>query len=397
MLLSRIRWGDAGFTLIELAVSLTVLAIGIGAVVNVFHSAFTVAGSGNNRSRAVALATREAEAMRAVPYERLGFAADQEGFVDAFEGLTTVVVSDPLVAPVESGVEVGGISYSFVRHVVWADAASVDGYTDAYKRATALVSWTDEAGLHEVRQDAFVYPAGLGAYVGPQGGAASTTTTVAAVVAPSAPTSLTASVPAGADGSSSIDLAWTAPSISVTPIDTWLVQYSTDSFLTSHVLTDTQPSNSTTFRASGLSSSTTYSFRVAAQSANGLVSTWSFTAVATTTAVVSQQCSLGTATVSPSAVKRMHGVSTVLSGNVSASVNTTGICSGLRLRYAPVTGGSVTTFLTAGSSGVWTGTLNGLTTSWDTGTHEIQVLDGVGTMLGTLTVTVCVHNAKTCP
>jgi prepilin-type N-terminal cleavage/methylation domain-containing protein len=396
LLLSRVR-SEGGFTLIELVIGLTILAVGIGAVVNVFHSAFAVAGQGNNRSRAVALATREAEAMRAVPYERLGFAADQAGFVADFEGLATVVVTDPLVAPVETGVEVGGISFSFVRHVVWADAASVSGFADAYKRATALVSWTDEAGVHEVRQDAFVYPGGQGEYVGPQGGAASTTTTLAAIVPPSAPLTLSASVPSGTEGSTSVDLSWTASPISVTPIDTWIVEYSTDSFLSSQRLTDTQPASNTALTASGLSPATTYGFRVASQSSNGLVSTWSVTALATTTPALSNACELGTATLTPSALKRQHGVSTMLSGNVTAVVNTTGTCSGLQLRYSPIAGIATTAFLMAGSGGMWSGTLNGITTSWDTGTHSVEVLDGVGTVLGTMTVTVCVHNARSCP
>lgn len=399
MQLSRVRTKpfEGGFTLIELVIGLTVLAVGIGAVVNVFHSAFAVAGQGNNRSRAVALATREAEAMRAIPYERVGFAADQVGYVADFEGLPTVVVDDPLIEPVESGVDVGGISFSFVRHVVWVDAASVSGFADAYKRVTALVSWQDESGVHEVRQDAFVYPGGQGAYAGPQGGAASTTTTLVSVVPPSAPLTLSASVPAGTDGATSVDLSWTASPISVTPIDTWIVEYSTDSFMSAQRLTDTQPASSTALTATGLSPSTTYSFRVAAQSANGLVSTWSVSVMATTTPALSNACGLGTATLTPSALKRLHGVSTVLSGNVVAVVNTTGTCTGLQLRYSPIAGASATAYLTAGVGGMWTGTLDGITTAWDTGTHQVEVLDGVGSVLGTMTVTVCVHNARSCP
>lgn len=400
MLLPRLRWSgaDAGFTLIELMVGLTVIAIGIGAVINVFHSAFTVAGQGNNRARAVALATRDAEGMRAVPYDRVGFAASQEGFVSQFEGLPSVVVGDPLLTPFDSAVDVGGMEFAIERYVVWVDAASVGGYEDAYKRATVLVSWTDETGDHTVRQDAFVYPGGQGAYVGPQGGAASTTTTLAAVVAPSPPLSLSATVPTGTEGATSVELAWTEAPVSVTPVGSWVVESSTDSFFNSQRLTDTQPAGSLSFTVTGLSPGTTYSFRVAAMSSNGLMSTWSMVAVATTTPALSNSCGLGTASLTPSAVKRMHGVSTVLSSDVMATVNTTGSCSGLQVRYWPVAGLSQTVFLMqSASGGTWTGTLSGLVTAWDTGTHVVEVLDGFGSVLGTMTVTVCVHNARSCP
>src|SRR4051812_24303563 len=55
--------GDGGFTLIELMASLTILAVGILAAVRVMDSAFFVAGQGGNRTRAVHLATREAESV----------------------------------------------------------------------------------------------------------------------------------------------------------------------------------------------------------------------------------------------------------------------------------------------------------------------------------------------
>ena len=388
--------GQGGFTLVELVVALTVLAVGIASVVNVFWSSFAIAGQGNNRSRAVALATRETEAIRAVPYDRVGFSASQSGFSASFEGATTVLVDDPLMAPTTPSEIVGGVSFSFVRHIVWADAASVAGFAQAYKRAVVLVSWTDQGGTHTVRQDAYVYPGGEGVYTGPQGGA-TTTTTVLSVVPPVPPLSLTASVPSGADGATTVDLAWTASPISVPAVAAWVVQYSTDAFITAHVLTDTQPSSITSFTAGGLSPATTYQFRVAARESGGLQSTWSVTATATTTPAVSNSCSLGTATLTPSAVKRLHGVATVLASDVMVNVNTSGVCSGLQVRYSPLAGVLMSQFLTAASGGTWMGTMNGITTAWDTGVHHVDVLDGAGTVLGSLSVTVCVHNAKDCP
>jgi prepilin-type N-terminal cleavage/methylation domain-containing protein len=394
------RQGDNGFTLVELVVALTVLALGIGAVGNTFWTSFSIAGQGNNRSRAVALATREAEAMRSSPYDRLGFSAVQSGFESSFEGLTTVLVADPMVHPLGPDHVVGGMTFQFQRHVVWADAASVPGYQQAYKRISVMVTWTDQGGAHQVRQDAFVYPGGMGVYRGPQGGAATSTTSTTAVVnvPPAPPLNLTATVPVGDVGATSIDLAWTPSTITSPAVSAWVVQMSTDNFLTAHLLTDTQPASMPALEATGLSPSTTYWFRVAAKSAAGQQSTWSVVAMATTNGQTVAPCQLGTSTITPSAVKRLNGGSTVLSANAVVSVNATGgSCSGLQLRFNASGGTTSTVYLTAGVGGVWTGVLNGLTTAWDTGARDLEVRDGGNHVLGELTFTVCVHNAKKCP
>lgn len=387
---------DDGFTLVELMMALTVLAVGIGGVVQVFHSSFSVAGQGNTRSRAVALATREAEAMRAVPYDRLGFSAVQPGFAPSFESALTVVVADPVVQPFGPDHVVDGVTFQITRHIVWADAASVAGYSSAYKRVVVLVAWSDRGGAHTVRQDAYVYPGGRGAYSGPQGGV-TTTTALLSVVPPAPPLNLTATVGAGSDGASAVSLAWTANPVSTPPVSSWAVEFSTDSFLTSHLLTDTQPASVTSYTASGLSPSTTYHFRVAARAAGGLQSVWSVPAMATTTPAASNSCQLGTSTLTPSAVVRLNGAATVLSANAVASVNATGVCAGLQLRYSPTAGSPRVAYLASMAGSVWTGSIDGVSTAWDTGTHEVQVVDALGNQLGTMTFTVCVHNARSCP
>lgn len=388
--------GEGGFTLIELVASLTILAVGIGAVMQTFTASFSVADQGNNRARAVALATREAESMRSVPYEQVGFSPTQSGYVASFEDAETVVVLSPGIEPTGPDHVVGGLTFHFRRHVVWADAASASSFSQAYKRIAVIVTWTDRVP-HEVRQDAFVYPGGLGAYTGPQGSTGVTVPVSTEVgLPPAAPLAVTATVPAGSNGATTVDLSWTPSAVIVPPVAAWVVQYSTDGFLTANVLTDTQPAGTTTFSATGLAPATLYSFRVAAKSSTGAQSSWSLTAVATTNAVVTGACQLGTSTVTPSAVTRLHGVSTLLSANAVVSVNAAGTCSALQLKYSATAGSEVLTYLLP-VGGVWTATLDGLTTPWDTGTHEIQVVNGSGTVLGTLTFTVCVHNAKTCP
>ena len=388
--------GEGGFSLIELVASLTILAVGIGAVMQTFSTSFSVAGVGNNRSRAVALATREAESMRSIPYEQVGFSTTQAGYAPTFEGATTVLVSDPGMSPTGPDQTVGGLVFHFTRHVVWADAASASGYPEAYKRIVVIVRWTDQMP-HEVRQDAFVYPGGLGAYAGPQGATTAVTSVVSeTALPPAAPLSLTASVPASSDGATTVNLSWTPSAVIVPAVANWVIQYSTNGFLTANVLTDTQPAGTTTFSATGLSPATLYSFRVAAKSSAGAQSTWSLVATATTSAVVSGACQLGTSTITPSAVLRLHGGTTMLTSDAVVSVNAAGTCSSLMLKFSATAGSESTMYMTP-IGGVWTATISGLATPWDTGIHDIKVVNATGTVLGTLTFTVCVHNAKTCP
>jgi prepilin-type N-terminal cleavage/methylation domain-containing protein len=387
------RRDDGGFTLLELMVSLTVLAVGIGAVVHVFASAFTVTNAGTNRTRAVALASREIEAMRAVPYARLGFSADQPGYQPTWESKPTVFVATPLVQPTGPDAVSGGMTFTIHRAVTWADAASATTqFPLAYKRVAVLVGWTDSGGPHEVRQDAYVYPGGLGPYAGPGGGATTTTTTPTGA-SPPPPLTLAAVTPDPA----TVNLAWTPSLATVPAVATWTVEYSTDGFLTSHLLTDTQPATATTYTATGLSPSTTYSFRVSGETAAGTPSTWSPVASATTPAATVAQCQLGTDTITPAAIRRANNGGLALAGNAVVSVNVSGPCTGLHLTFAPTSSTTTTVWLVQGSGGMWTGTVVGVGTAWDTGVHPIAVVDGAGTTLGTLALTVCTSNARACP
>jgi hypothetical protein len=71
-------------------VALGLLTIFIGGVTGVFMAGLRTAGSANHRTDASSLATREIEAMHAVPYGNLGFYNDQTAYVATFEGYTTV-------------------------------------------------------------------------------------------------------------------------------------------------------------------------------------------------------------------------------------------------------------------------------------------------------------------
>ncbi len=396
----RTRLDEGGFTLIELMAALTVLAIGIVSTASVILSSLDVGSQGNTRARAVALATREADSLRAVPYERLGFASTQPGYVATFENGTTVQAAAPIVTPEGPDQVSGGRSFAIRRHIVWADSATSSGttYTQAYKRVVVLVSWDDRSGGHQARQDTLVYPGGLGAYTGPQGSA--TTTTTIASGSPAAPGSVTATVPTGAAGASTVSLSWVPASSSTPAVATWVIQYSTTSGFTENVVqvTDSQPAANPSFEITGLSGATTYWFRVAARSSSGELSGWAYSNQVSTSASAVTDCQLGAATITPSGIKRASAKSTYLRNDASISVNTnaTSSCTGLYLSYSPTAGSPATVYLTQSSGGLWTGTVDGDTTSWDTGNHPIDVRSAA-TVLGTVTLTVCVHNAKQCP
>ncbi|HUP68840.1 MAG TPA: hypothetical protein VM142_03385, partial [Acidimicrobiales bacterium] len=101
----------------------------------------------------------------------------------------------------------------------------------------------------------------------------------------------------------------------------------------------------------------------------------------------------------PGAIKRHDASSTVLRSDASVSVNTNAStsCAGLRLVYSPTAATPTAVYLVQASGGLWSGTVDGDQTSWDTGTHQITIRDNTTASLGALTMTVCVHNAQSCP
>jgi hypothetical protein len=335
--------------------------------------------------------------MRAIPYTQLGFSSTQSGFVNTWEGSTTVQVVAPLVQPSGPPETIAGLRYDIDRYIVWVDSATDKvNFPLAYKRVAVLVRWTDKGQSHVARQDGYVYPGGLGAYTGPAVTSTTTSTTTVAPAAPPAPTSLTAT----ATGTTTVALSWVA-GLALTPaVSTWVVQYSTDNFVNTHLLTDTQPAAAIAYSVSGLSPGTTYQFRVAAKGATGLLSAWSPTATVTSTAAAAAaaaKCQLGTSTITPSAVTRYSATSTLLGISPLVSVNTTGPCSGLRLTYAPTSTTTGTASLSNIAGGLWLGTVDGVNTAWDTGSHQLTVLDVNNVTLGTLTLAICAQTARTCP
>lgn len=351
--------------MVELMVSLTILSIGIVGVLGVFNSSFAVAASGSSRSKAVSLATREMETFRAMKY-------------------SDVVVSDTTTTVTE---QIGGLTYTIEKAVTWLDDGTV---TQAYKQATVVVSWGDGGTIHQIHQATILYPGGLGTH-------ASSDTTTSSSNAPPAPLTLTAALPAGDDGQNAVDLAWTMPTSGLELVHQFVVQYSTDSFATTHEVTDTVPAAARDLRVTGLSAGTAYSFRVASKSPVGVRSSWSPTAAATTASTSLTECSIGTPAVTPAKIERKSANDgAALVSNPIFSVNTSGPCTGLLITYKPTPTTGQTLLLSASTSGLFTGQLAGTSTAWDVGPHTIELFDGLTVKRGQVVLTVCDRNARDC-
>lgn len=381
-----------GFTIIELVASLTVLSIGIFGVMSVMMSSFSVATTSGNRTQAVAVASWEAEKLRAIPYSSVGFETNQPGYAATDNGDATVTLATGEARTTPHGSEtVGPRTYTITRSIVWGAAtAGTTTYSAAYKKASVAVSWSDRAGAHTARQSTIVYPGGLGPY------ATTTTTTAPPCGTPSPPTALTAAVPVDIAGSSTVNLTWVPPLIAFPAIASWVIEYSTNNFATTNQVTNTQPPSATAYSLSGLAASTTYQFRVAGKSVCGTVSASTPIASATTTAGVNLDCSYGRATITPSAIKRNNnGSNATLSADAAVVVNTVGPCTGLHLTYQSQVG-STTTLAMTGSNGVWSALVDGTHTGWDIGVHTIALYDGANVNQGGMTLTVCASNARVC-
>ena len=277
--------GEGGFTIVEMMVALSLMALTMVSISGVFFSGLKAASAINTRTAAVALATRETEAVRAVPYDSIGFFDSQgtpPGPFPLFETLPAVSLGATGIARlVPTGTAtIGPVTYSIRRHLLWVSANGPStvahpgtSYAEAYKKTVVIVTWTDGSGAHTLRQDSIVYPGGRGVYGG--AGSSSTTTTAPPVALAPGAADLLSVLPALApQGQTQLNLTWTAPAlIPAAPVTQYIVQQANDSAFSSGLVTSPlQPASATTYQASGLSPGTTYHFRVLAYSSASLYS-----------------------------------------------------------------------------------------------------------------------------
>jgi hypothetical protein len=303
----------------------------------------------------------------------VGFSTNQTGYRATFETKSTVVVATPVFAPATTPYTFDGQVFTITRDIVWVPFGSV---TQAYKRVTAQISWTDKTGTHTIRQDGGVYPGGLG----PAGTTTTTvaTTTTTAPVTPGTAGTLTL-VKNASNPTHQIDVSWTGGSPTPTY---WEVQYSSNSGSTWVQATATQPGASFSYALTGLSSGTTYLVKV-----RGILgsqtSNWVQGSVATD--APPPVCTVTSGSVNPSTVQKKNNGQ--LNTSLAVTVNTTGPCSGLRVQYPTDT--TPPTYTLAQSGATFTDTFDkNDTKTWSTGAKVISVLLSNGTQIGSISVTV---------
>ncbi len=432
---ARARDREAGFTIIELSVALGLLAVVASALAGVFWSAVRTASVANHRTEAAAIASREIEAMRSVPYASVGFYGDETGYSSTFESHATVTLAlstpsgtTPLIQPQTpdpsaaagfapdpdpanaSPIVQSNVQYTVRRYIVWVNATDTSTtFTDAYKRLTVVTSWSDAVGPHSARQDSLLYPGGQGTYAG--SASATTTSTPPTTVSPVPTTPVLAApaVPADPAGRTEIDLTWAQPAGGAT-IVSFTVQYSTSSTFPSGSTNAIAgiPGNSTTYPVTALASSTTYWFRVVA---NAATQTATSNAVsATTLAQPAPACTLGpiivtgTSTSSTTGtILKKHGNRSEMSENLTLGFSTTGTCThaynvkavdpaGIADQGSPYA-------LSANGSGSYSGSVLSLgQQGWSVGVHTFTIWDitSNAATAAVKTFTVCAIGSTSC-
>jgi prepilin-type N-terminal cleavage/methylation domain-containing protein len=423
------RHSEGGFTILELVISMALLAIVAAPLASVFWSAIRTAGSAAHRTDGSSIASREIEGMRAAPYAQVGFYQDQPGFVTVTpDGLTSVSLGttspasgllvpqmqpetpDPSAAtgyapdptPANaSPILMGGVKYSVTRYIAWVDAKdATTTYSQAYKRLSVIVVWTDQAGTHTVEQDSVLYPGGLGTYQGAMGGPASTTTTTS----PSGPTRPSSTVVPGPPDPSQVALSWSQPA-GGGAVTSYSIEYSTDSNFPAGnfaVIAGLAPSI-TSYTVTGLAPSTTYFFEVVAY-AGAQVNTSA--PVSTATAALSGGCTLGGLNIVGST--RLSTTGTILqnngkmSENLTLSWSTSGSCSDTyQVNAVDSSNGADpgSPYVLNASSGAYGATVASYgSKGWAIGLHTFTVWD-VSTNSATSVVktfTVCANGVSSC-
>jgi prepilin-type N-terminal cleavage/methylation domain-containing protein len=429
------RRGEAGFTIIELVISMALLAIVIAPLAGVFYSAMRTAGVANHRTDGASVASREIEAMRAIPYAQVGFYNDETGYASPSpDGFTTVslgttspaiggLTPSPQIQPQTpdpsasagyapdpypanaSPIIYGGIHYTVARYIVWADAKDASTtYTQAYKRLTVIATWTDTVGTHVARQDSLLYPGGLGQYNGVMGGP-STTTTTAAPVPPAVPILSPITPLASPASQTQVALSWTQPG-GGGAVTSYTIEYSTNpSFPTGNFGVISVPSPSiTNTTVPGLSSGTTYWFEVFANA--GALSSLPSGKQSTQTTAAGPACTLGGLNVAGATTLSTTG--TILQNNgkmsedLTLSWSTTGTCPDTYEVKAVDNTNSAdpgSPYVLSGSGGAYSASVNSSGShGWSIGLHTYTVWDLTTNTAQSVvkTFTVCANGAASC-
>lgn len=381
----RRRGDEGGFTLVELVVALTVMAVGIFGLMRVYGGTLGASSAADVRTSATAIATAELEALRSIPFDDLGFEATAPGYAATWNdgGATfdtvTVAAGRAQTAPTGAGQVRKGETFDVVRRIVWL--ASSDGTARALKRVVVEVTWADRLGSHTVRQDSAVYPGGRG----PDG---TTTTTAASAGTLAAPT-CTSVTQNATTPTTALDLTWTATG----PSDpaSWEIRRraSSESAAQAVTVTSSLPGATRTFTASGLSAGSSYVFELRGLTGTGSGdSAWGACPAAATQGAAPACSFLSASAVSTNGNIAVRKKSGGLQDGVSVSVNTSGSCGTLRLRFTPSGPSPVVLGLTP-TANTYAGSFSKNAYTWSIGNQQLEVLNASSSVVALVSLRVC--------
>lgn len=151
---------EAGTSIVEVMVATLLLSVGVLAVVTSLGAATRAARTGDLRSIAVRVAADELEVVRAMPFDQIGISAADPAYQLRFEGRSTVSEAVNRIGAT-GDVVIDDMAFDIRRHVTWRPI-DVGGsrINEGFKLVTIVVTWTDPAGDHEVRQDTGIHDIG---------------------------------------------------------------------------------------------------------------------------------------------------------------------------------------------------------------------------------------------
>lgn len=376
---------DSGFTLIEVMIGILLLAVVMGAVAPEFYGVMASASSTDQRSTATGLAIAANEQLRSLPYWQLGY--NPAGSGAPASTITPSACSGP--NPVEFSPSQGSPpvpalpqsdpthTYTISRCIYWVSASNSD--TEAYKQSIVTVSWHDtRLGSQSVAETSALYPGGEGLYSSPANEwAPGSSSGAGSVYPPASPQNPPAATDDPTYPTTLIDVTWSAPTSTPTPIDHYIVEYNTTgTFGDASTFASSPNVTGTTWNTGSFTPSSTYYFRVLSVSADGTQSSPTSAVTASTTSDSTSCSGAVTLSVTPSTgVMNKQGTLVNSSTGFSLAVNVPSACQNVTVAYNT---SSSTLYFAAvtGSGGQLNGTAGSSSTVWSPGNHPFTVYVG---------------------
>ncbi len=167
------RDDEAGFSIVELLASLTILAIGVVSLLGTLVVAAKAAGTQRGRTNAVFAANQAIENVRSRAYDDIAIWDDDPDMA------ISPTTSSPNSGPVRTEFQdhsipirpepmvFAGVTYEILQNVLWVPVEeTINGqlryYERAYKLLVVRVNWRDQVGPHSIQVESAIYPGGLG-------------------------------------------------------------------------------------------------------------------------------------------------------------------------------------------------------------------------------------------